>query len=161
MTKILSYRAVNTNDLNKICTFPLNEEELFFMFPKARYPLTIDQLEATINSRTDSTVILFNKKIVGFANFYEVKEKQYCSIGNVIVNSEFRNHGIGTFLIQTMEQIAIKKYNAPEIHISCFNTNTNGILLYSKLGYKPYDIEKWSNPQSESMALIRLKKAIR
>lgn len=156
----LSYKAVEVSDLKKICQLPKNEEELFFMFPKAEYPLTESQLESAINSRFDSTVILFNNVIVGFANFYEVKKNQYSSIGNVVVDANYRNQGIGKYLIRKMEQIAIGKYNVSELHLSCFNTNTKGILLYSKLGYIPYEIKKWLSLQNESLALIKMKKEI-
>jgi len=159
-TNYLSHGTVEVSDLKKICRLPKNEEELFFMFPKAEYPLTESQLEYAINSRFDSTVILYNNVIVGFANFYEVKKNQYSSIGNVVVDANYRNLGIGKYIIQTMEQIAIEKYNVSELHLSCFNTNTKGILLYSKLGYIPYEIEKWLSPQNESLALIKMKKTI-
>lgn len=159
-TNHLSHRTVEVSELKKICQLPKDEEELFFMFPKAEYPLTESQLESAINSRFDSTVILFNDIIVGFANFYEVKKSQYVSIGNVVVGANYRNLGIGKYLIQAMEQIAIEKYGVSELHLSCFNTNTKGILLYSKLGYIPYEVEKWLRFQNESLALIKMKKRI-
>ena len=159
-TNYLSHRTVEVSDLKRICQLPKDEEELFFMFPKAEYPLIESQLESAISIRFDSTVILFNDIIVGFANFYEVKKSQYASIGNVVVDANYRNLGIGKYLIQTMEQIAIEKYGVAELHLSCFNTNTKGILLYSKLGYIPYEIEKWLSFQNESLALIKMKKRI-
>jgi ribosomal protein S18 acetylase RimI-like enzyme len=128
------------------------------MFPSAEYPLTPEKLESTVESRFDSTVILLHDEIAAFANFYEATNNQHCSIGNVIVNSKFRNLGIGEFLVKTMENIGMKKYNVSEFRISCFNTNTKGILLYSKLGYKPYEIEKRENHEHESIALIKFKR---
>lgn len=107
----LSFRSIVGNDLGTICQLPQNKEELFFIFPKADYPLSVEQLQTVVKNRSDSTVILLDNKIVGFANFYEVKENEYCSIGNVIVSSNFQNKGIGLFLIETMESIALKKYN--------------------------------------------------
>lgn len=154
----LSFRSIVGNDLETICQLPQNKEELFFMFPKADYPLSVEQLQTVVENRSDSTVILLDNKIVGFANFYEVKENEYCSIGNVIVSSIFRNKGIGLFLIETMESIALKKYNVREIHISCFNTNTKGILLYSKLGYFPYEIEERLDKEESKVALVKMKK---
>lgn len=156
----LSHRSVRESDLETICGFPQNAEELYFMFPKANYPLTIVQLRTTVESRSDATVILYNNEIVGFANFYEVERNCYCSIGNVIVNPNYRNRGIAKFLIETMESIAIEKYNVSELHISCFNTNTQALLLYSKLGYFPYGIEKRTTSHEESLALIKLKKQL-
>lgn len=158
MTEHLSFRAIEKEDLKKICTLPQSSEELFFMFPKAEYPLTCSQLETTVQNRFASTVFLYDEEIAGFANFYEVEENQYCSIGNVIVGSRFRNQGIGEFIIKTMEQTGVEKYNASTFRMSCFNTNTQALLLYSKLGYKPYGIEKRINSENKSFALIKLKK---
>lgn len=118
------------------------------------------ELQTVVENRYDLTVILLNNEIVGFANFYEVKENKYCSIGNVIVSSNFRNKGIGLFLIKTMESIALEKYNIQEMHISCFNTNTKGILLYSKLGYAPYKLEERLDKRECKVALIKMKRNI-
>lgn len=156
----LIYRNLISSDLDAICKLPSNEEELFFMFPKANYPLVVEQLQNTLKVRFEPTVILWDNEIVGFANFYEVKEGQYCSIGNVVVSSDYRNRGFGKFLIMVMETIAKTKYNVSEIHLSCFNTNINGLFLYSKLGYKPYEIEKYIKNENEISALIEFKKVL-
>lgn len=156
----LSFRSAQTSDLEKVCQLPQSEEELFFMFPKADYPLSVKQLQTVVENRSDSTVILLDNEIVGFANFYEVKENNYCSIGNVIVSSYFRNKGIGMYLVETMESIVLEKYNVREIHISCFNTNTKGILLYSKLGYIPYEVEERLDKEGRKVALIKMKREI-
>ena len=55
---------------------------------------------------------------------------------------------------------AAKKYNVSELHLSCFDANTSGLLLYTKLGYKPYEIEKYINKENEVSALIELKKVL-
>ena len=156
-----TYRTVEKNDIDIILKFPKDEHELFFMFPKADFPLTFEQLEASINSRYDSTVILHEKCIVGFANFYEAIERKHCSIGNVIINPIYRGKGAGTFLIEIMENIAKEKYKASEIHISCFNQNIIGLLLYQKLGYVPFEIEKRTDKKQNRVALIKMKKEIK
>lgn len=160
MINDLSYRPIKITDIEEICRLPQNEKELFFMFPKADYPLSVEQLQTVVENRSDSTVILLDKEIVGFANFYEVKENNYCSIGNVIVCSNFRNKGIGKYLVETMGSIALEQYNVREIHISCFNTNTKGILLYSKLGYIPYEVEERLGKKEQKVALIKMKRKI-
>lgn len=154
----IKIRNVEENDLKEICNFPQNEQELYFMFPKADYPLTVDQLDDAIKARFDATVILLDNQIAGFANFYEVEENHHCSIGNVIINPHFRNHGVATSLVTAMENIGKEKYHISEIHLSCFDTNTKGLLLYTKLGYKPYEIEKWISKTNQISALIKLKK---
>ena len=160
-TNSLSYRTVEVSDLKKICQLPENEEELFFMFPKAQFPLTVEQLEIAVRNRFDSTVILLNEEVVAFANFYEAEEGKHCSIGNAVVSFKHRNQGIGRFLIETMEYIAIEQYNVSELHLSCFNMNTKGILLYSKLGFSPYDIEQINDKYGNNVALLKMKKTIK
>lgn len=161
MIDAFTYRDVERTDLETISKFPQDNDELFFMFPKAEFPLTVDQIQKSIDSRNDSTVILCDNIIVGFANFYEAIVDRYCSIGNVIVNPSFRGKGAGIYLIGVMENIAIKKYNVSEIHISCFNQNVIGLMLYHKLGYFPYDIEKRLDKKSNQTALIHMKKEIK
>ncbi|HKJ80582.1 MAG TPA: GNAT family N-acetyltransferase [Ignavibacteriaceae bacterium] len=161
MIQTYKHREIAPADLAIICNFPQDENELFFMYPKAIFPLTFNQLKSSIDSRFDSTVVLHEKTIIGFANFYEVIENQYCSIGNVIVNPLFRGKGVGTYLIDIMEKKAISKYKVKEIHISCFNQNVTGLLLYYKLGYVPYDIEKRSDKKSVPVALIKMKKDVK
>ena len=72
MIENLSYSSIENQDFDAICKLPESSEKLFFMFPKAEYPLTVNQLGSAVESRLDSTVISHGKEIVGFANFYMV-----------------------------------------------------------------------------------------
>jgi len=69
MIQTYKHREIASEDIAIICNFPRDENELFFMYPKAIFPLTIDQLKSSIDSRFDSTVILYEETITGFANF--------------------------------------------------------------------------------------------
>lgn len=70
------------------------------MFPKADYPLSPQQLIEAMKQRFECIIALCNNEIVGYANFYEVIKGKYCSIGNMIVNPNYRNQGVATFLIK-------------------------------------------------------------
>ena len=155
------HRPIKDEDFGSICQFPQDENELFFMFPKADYPLTIEQLKSAIENRSDSTVILLDNTVIGLANFYEKIIGQYCSIGNVIIHPLFRGKNAGKYLISLIENIAVQKYNSVETRISCFNQNVAGLLLYSKLGYFPFEIERQLDKKSMPVALIKLKKELR
>ena len=135
---MLTYRPVQVDDIRCICQFPQSEQELYFLFPKASYPLTVEQLQNAIDQRYDSTVVLKDNCVVGFANFYICEPEWKCAIGNVIIAPEARGHGVGQYLIETMVQIAWAKYKAKEVQISCFNQNVAGLLLYQKLGFRPF-----------------------
>jgi ribosomal protein S18 acetylase RimI-like enzyme len=156
---MLTHRSVEEADIPVICRFPQSEQELFFLFPKASYPLTFEQLKDAIDRRSDSTVILLNGKIVGFANFYLCEPGKRCAIGNVVVAPDARGQGVGKYLIETMIQIAFTKYKVTEVEISCFNQNTGGLLLYQKAGFQPFSIEERLDKQGKQVALIHMKRA--
>lgn len=127
------------------------------MFPKAQYPLTEEILHNAILERAQPTIIESEGVIAGFANFYEWAFDGVCSIGNVIVNPAMRHRGIGENIIKHMIFTAKTIYQASEIHISCFNQNVNGLLLYTRLGFIPYRIEERLDFLQRRVALIHMK----
>jgi RimJ/RimL family protein N-acetyltransferase len=140
-----------------ICGLPQNKDELFYMFPKATFPLSYQQLKKAMDERSDSTVVLVQGEIAGFANFYVCQPGIKCSIGNVIVGPGFRGRGVATYLIKTMTQMAFDKHRARVVQISCFNANVAGLLLYSKLGFVPYEIEARKDGAGHRVALVHMK----
>lgn len=156
MVMPLTIRPVEDKDLRIICGFPQSKEELFFLYPKATYPLTPPQLRTAISSRSDSTVVEHGGEVVGFANFYRWGADG-CSIGNVILSPANRGSGVGRFLIEQMIDIAFSKHRAAEVAISCFNHNTAGLLLYSKLGFQPHAVEQRQDWGGNRVALIHMR----
>ncbi|WP_030131062.1 GNAT family N-acetyltransferase [Pseudomonas sp. QTF5] len=152
----LNHRPVKTDDIKTICGFPQNAQELFFMFPKAHYPLTEAQLIAAITQRFDSTVVEIDGAVVGFANFYRAERNGVCCIGNVIVSPTARGKGVATFIVETMTCLAFERYEANEVQISCFNENTAGLLLYPRLGFVPCAIEERPSLGNGRSALIQM-----
>lgn len=152
----LDHRPVQEDDLVIICSFPQSEEELFFLFPKASFPLTPAQLQESIAQRADSTVVTLDGEVVAFANFYHWEMGGSCSIGNVIVSSAFRGYGVGRYLMEQMIALAFAKHQATEVSVSCFNRNTAGLLLYTSLGFQPHAIEERRDNKGNRVALIRL-----
>ncbi|MEW5714350.1 MULTISPECIES: GNAT family N-acetyltransferase [Pseudomonas] len=153
---ILQHRPVKADDIKTICSFPLNARELFYMFPKAKYPLTQTQLSNAIAQRFNSTVVEAGNKVVGFANFYRAEPGGVCCIGNVIVAQEVRGKGVATFIVETMTALAFDRYDATEVQLSCFNENTAGLLLYPKLGFLPFAVEERVSPDGRRSALIHM-----
>jgi ribosomal protein S18 acetylase RimI-like enzyme len=153
-------RPVADSDFDLICSFPQNIDELYFMYPKAEYPLTHSQLQDAISQRSDSMVLENDRTVIGFANFYQWKSFGQCSIGNVIIAPSSRGIGAGKYLIYEMMKIAKTKHNAVEISISCFNKNTDGLMFYHQLGFKPYEIEPRFDKQNAPVALIHMRNQI-
>lgn len=59
-----------------------------------------------------------------------------------------------------MARITREKHGATELRLLCFCENTTGLLLYSHLGFTPYDIEKRKKRDGKETALILLRKHI-
>ncbi len=154
---LLNHRPVEMRDISVICGFPDTEQELFFFFPKACWPLSPEQLMAVINKRMNNTVVEYEGQVVAFANLYYSKSGE-CAIGNVIVSPTVRGKGVGRYLIKTMEEKAFARHPTAHITLSCFNENVAGLLLYSSLNFLPCTIEERTNHIGQSVALIHLRK---
>jgi len=132
--------------------------EVFFMSPKLEYPLTSDQLEQAAQGREKLTVILNEyEQVIGYANLYYQQEQDLYWLGNVIVSPDDRGKGAAEFLIRTMLASAKEDLKLRELHLVCHNVNTKGMLLYSRLGFKPYEIVKRTGPQESTIAGIFMK----
>lgn len=153
----LTHRPIEEKDIPVVCGFPQSEDELFFMFPKASYPLSPTQLRDAIAQRSDSIVVELDGEVVGFANFYRWEAGGCCSIGNVIVSPAVRGRGVGRYLIEQMINLAFSKHQAAEVTVSCFNQNIVGLLLYPKLGFRPYAIEERLDKKCNRVALVHMR----
>lgn len=153
----LTHRPVDKKDIQVVCGFPQNEDELFFLFPKAAFPLSPSQLLSAIAQRSNSTVVELGGEVVAFANFYRWEFGGCCSIGNVIVSPSVRGRGVGQYLIKHMIDLAFTKHQAIEVTVSCFNQNVAGLLLYPKLGFQPYAIEERTDKKGNLVGLIHMR----
>jgi len=160
MTPNYAHRQANLEDLPQICTFPQNSMELYFMYPKATFPLTFEQLKFNFDNRFDCTVFLSDETVVAFANMYDIEPGEHCFLGNVIINPSFRGKGVSEYLLETMAEIAVRKHQAKELHLTCFNTNTPGLLLYLKTGFTPYAMEKRQDFEGKALLAIHMKKIL-
>lgn len=152
----IHHRPVKADDIKIICGLPQGAQELFYMFPKAQYPLTESQMADAIAQRFDSTIFEADNRVVGFANFYRAEPGGTCCIGNVIVAPQARCKGVASFIVETMTALAFDRYDASEVQLSCFNGNTAGLLLYPKLGFQPFAIEERASPEGDRLALIHM-----
>lgn len=150
-------RPVAEADIPAICAMPQSEDELYFLFPAATYPLTPAQLQGAIDQRSDSTVVELDGKPAGFANFYRWRTGGKCSIGNVIVAPFARQSGVGRALVAHMIDLAFTRHQASEVTISCFNENVAGLLFYPKLGFEPYSIEERQDRKGKRVALVHMR----
>ncbi len=161
----IAFRAAQKADLSELLSFPLTQQELFYFFPSATFPLTLKQLERQLSERHKSTVMIeqdsFHKEtIIGFANLYNVKNKRIAFIGNVIIKPEKRAQGLGKKLLETMINSGFEQLNLNEVHLSCYKENTIALMFYKRLGFKAYatEIRKDFNDQVIELIHLRIKK---
>lgn len=137
---MFSYRSAELRDFSEIAKFPQNEEELFFMYPKGTYPITPQQLEIVARTRIMPTVVLHENEVVGYCNIYKVTEESSW-LGNVIIKPSYRGSGVGKFLIETMKERAKAELKVKYLRLVCHNINTNALLFYTKLGFRPFAMD--------------------
>ncbi len=153
----ISFRPANQNDLPELLSFPQSEEELFYFFPSATSPLTLEQLQKQLSNRHQSTAMLKNNRLIGFANFYNVENRKVAFIGNVIIHSEERRKSYGRLLIKQMLKLGFEQLQLREIHLSCFNSNTPALLFYQQLGFVPYAWEVRQDHRQHPVLMLHLK----
>lgn len=154
----LSHRAATTDDLHRVARFALSPQELFYWFPKASWPLTAEQLIAAAATRTGSTVVELDGRIVAHANFLRWTQGGDCAIGQVVVEPTTRGQGVGRYLIETMCTAAFTRYAARSVSVACFSGNTAGLLFYPPLGFVPQAIEARRDLHGAPTALIHLRR---
>lgn len=153
----MQIRDASEADMDHICRLFTSEQELFWIYPKARYPFTPDQLGELYAVRRDLTVALDQGRIVGFANLYDLEPGSHIFIGNVVVAAACRGKGLGRTLVAHMLRLARNRYALPEVRISVFSDNTRAVLLYSSIGFTPYRIEERKDFSGKRVALIHMK----
>jgi ribosomal protein S18 acetylase RimI-like enzyme len=154
MMKMFEHRPVQLNDLPAICSFPQNAEELFFMFPAGKYPLTPDQLEEAINKRWVPTVVLQSGVVVGYANVFGLEEGVQCQLGNFIVAPDFRGSGAAEFLIEAIAMRCKNELKVSVLRLGCHNTNTRALCFYYKLGFEPYGLHPMKNHLGDPIVTV-------
>ena len=152
------FREAIEADYENICDLIKGRNELFLVYPNGSYPFNVDQLTELSKTRIELTVVTEGNRVLGFANLYNHKPKEYAFIGNVIIDKSQRGKGIGKELVSYMLEKAYSKYDLQEVRISVFSENTRALLLYSGFGFVPYEIEERENYQGSRVALVHLKK---
>ncbi len=152
----LTHRPFEAADASAICAFPESEEELFFAFPRAAFPLTPDALLETARQRLSPTVVLNGGQVVAYANFIEVKEKGFCAIGNLMVHPDHRRKGVASYLVRVMARQAAEIYCARFVRTACFSHNQAAYQLYHKLGFRPGEMEQRLTADGTPVLLVNL-----
>ncbi len=146
-------REATPKDFNQIAKLIKNKQELLYIYPSGKFPLTQAQIKELYEARKEFTVLTQNDKIIGFANLYDYLENRFVFIGNVVIDEAYRGCGKGKKLISHMLNLAEKKYLLPEVRISVFADNEDALHLYIDFGFEIYSKEIRSYQGSDLLLL--------
>ncbi len=136
-------------DAEEVLTFA-NEmvaEDTFVNMSGIDYTLEDEQaflLDAMKKMQTGDKVLLFCFTDGKFAGNTRVERKdqrflrsRHVGMFGIALRAEFRGEGIGRILMETIIEESRKVIEGLRmIELNCFSTNTAGLALYSKLGFK-------------------------
>ncbi|WP_438495681.1 GNAT family N-acetyltransferase [Paenibacillus sp. IHBB 3054] len=163
MTLNLTSRALAQEDLDSICAFVRDAEEVFLVSPKFRYPLTAEQILKVLENRYSPTVIESRDvpEPLAYANLYDKDEESHTIwLGNVIVSPRSRGTGVAAYLIQTMMDTAKQEHGVRTMKLYCHNTNTRALLFYCKQGFSPCGYKVLVKPDGEKLVGIAMQKEL-
>jgi len=153
----VTFRQAVPDDFQAICDLIPSAEELFLVYPKGKFPLTVRQVEKLLRRRMDPTVLLTGGTVAGFGCYYQYKPGESVFIGNVVLDRSHRGKGLGKELVLHLIQRAFRKYDLPRVQISVYSHNLAALLLYASLGFRPYAIAKRKDPWGGRVALLHLR----
>jgi ribosomal protein S18 acetylase RimI-like enzyme len=133
----VSFRSIVEDDFQTICDLMPSQEELFLIYDRGRYPLTVSQVRKLVEHRMDPTVMLHRGEVVGFGDFYNYCEGKSVFIGNIVVDRSLRGKGLGRRLVCYLIARAFNEYDLPSVRMHVYSRNAPALLLYSKLGFQP------------------------
>lgn len=151
----MEFIAATQKHYAEIIDLVSSPEDLFYIYPQAQFPLDIEQLEYLFRHRHNMTVGLIDGVVVAFASLYDVVQGDQAFIGNVIVAENYQGQGIGTALTHHMIRACIFEHNAVP-HISVFGANSGALLLYTRMDFKPYEVEARKGLDGTEVALIKM-----
>ena len=157
ITGNLLIRSASDEDFPAIAGLVTGPDELFRVFPAARWPLNVRQIRRLAERRVNLTVASSEDKVVAFANLYDVQPEKWAFIGNIVVHQAERGRGAGRALVNYMLDLIFVKHALPEARISVFSENTPALQLYKSMGFAEYDRESRKDPQDREITIQHLK----
>lgn len=117
-------------------------EEIYQLMTTEEFKLTIDDEKKWIGSFLEMPLSILlvaetNGIVVGMLDFHIGHRQRISHVGNFAISiiSEFRNLGIGSMLLQTLNQWALSTKKVEKINLQVHSTNQQAIAVYLKNGY--------------------------
>jgi ribosomal protein S18 acetylase RimI-like enzyme len=147
----ISVRKATADDYNTLCELfdeidALHRDNLPRIFQKPSGPVREQDyyLELIADEKVGLLVAEVGEKLVGFVHAI-VKDtpaipvfvpRRYAIVDGIVVKSGFQNQGIGSTLMDKVQDWATAK-GATSIELNVYEFNETAIFFYERLGYRP------------------------
>jgi len=155
---VVFIRAVKKSDFADIANLIKDEREHLFVFPAAKFPMTVAQVEERASNKREFVYMAKENIMIGFANLYD--EKGHVFIGNLAIAPAHRGKGYAKKMIAHMIELAREKHQLQEIRISLVIDNKAALALYTSLGFEPYSLEVFKAANDTFVNFLHMKKSL-
>ncbi len=130
-------------DTHKISALITNQDDLFLVWPLARYPFDHEQWQEQLNPNKGhkSFLITLKNNIIGHAALLAAEESGVYKVGFLYLQPEYRSRGLGSEMLNLLEQYAIKNLQGQKLTLVVRDYNPRAIQCYLKNGFKEYGRE--------------------
>jgi ribosomal protein S18 acetylase RimI-like enzyme len=101
--------------------------------------------------------MLHRGTVVGYGNFYNLREGRSVFIGNIVIDRSLRGNGLGKQLVNYLIGRAFHAYDLPSVKLHVYNRNLPALLLYSALGFQPYAMKVERDYEGDPVMLLSLR----
>jgi glucosamine-phosphate N-acetyltransferase len=138
--KNLIIREIENEDYNK------GYMDIMYEFTNYKHDLTHDDFINYLNKNQHLIRILVifspeTDKIVGAGTIFKIDKLHNNPVGqieDVIINNEYRGHGLGKILINKLVNIGLNDFKCYKIILNCLEKNT---VFYKKCGFEFVGVE--------------------
>lgn len=142
MEKSVSVRFSTLEDKDYLIKW-LSESDILRWFPLYTEKEIEDAAKIWISYTKYKAVLtsLWDQKPCGIANLYlqPYKKLSHQSLFAIIVDANYRNKGIGTFLMKELMKLAKEQFHFEYLHLEVYEGNP-AFSLYSRLGFQQYGV---------------------
>jgi RimJ/RimL family protein N-acetyltransferase len=120
-----------------------NPEDLFLLWPLARWPFDRDQWRETLDPAKGILpfLVLEGERLIGHAALDATEDPATRMARFLYVIPEFRGRGTGQKLLALLERYALETFRAKRLTLRVRSYNARAIRCYEKSGFSEYSRE--------------------
>ncbi|OOG22804.1 GNAT family N-acetyltransferase [Thioalkalivibrio denitrificans] len=155
--KKISFRSLAEADYAALPRLTGTADESAAVFWEAADPASPTAIRELLRSRQDVTVAEVKGRVVGLGALYEVEEGRQGYLGPVVVDPEYRGHGVGSMLVSRLLDVAFRGHRVREVRARIPGDNEDGVVMLSEMGFMPYSHEEHATPDGRSRVVVQMR----